>query len=46
LRSENGTVPYAGGHFLTANIITANIFIRKNFKLHGIAIKYFIAKVW
>jgi hypothetical protein len=24
------------GHFLTANIITANIFIRKNFKLYGI----------
>jgi hypothetical protein len=23
------------GHFLTVNIITANIFIRKNFKLYG-----------
>jgi hypothetical protein len=23
------------GHFLTANIITANIFIRKYFKLNG-----------
>jgi hypothetical protein len=34
------------GHFLTANIITANIFIRKNLKLYGnwvgSRLKYFL----